>query len=184
MKRHLPRLASARVCVRLLEPHEADKMARFRRHNRDHLEVWEPRRMPEFFTEGFWQIQLRAHLRDFRAGSSVCFALLDAEETRVIGVCNYTSIVRGTFQSCHLGYALCRDEEGKGMMQEALQMTNRYMFEQQGLHRIMASYLPHNHRSAGLLERLGFEKEGFARSYLKINGYWEDHVLTSLIHEP
>lgn len=158
-------------------------MKRFRVENRDHLERWEPKRMPEFFTEGFWQVQLRVHLRDFRDGNSVCFTLLTPEEDRVIGVCNYTSIVRGTFQSCHLGYAMAERDQGEGLMFEALQMTNRYMFKDAGLHRIMAGYLPENERSGRLLERLGFEKEGFARKYLKINGRWEDHVLTSLINE-
>jgi ribosomal-protein-alanine N-acetyltransferase len=42
--------------------------------------------------------------------------------------------------------------------------------------------MPANTRSARLLEKLGFEKEGFARRYLYINGRWEDHVLTSLIN--
>ena len=45
----------------------------------------------------------------------------------------------------------------------------------------MANYMPHNSRSAALLFRLGFEKEGVARSYLKIAGKWQDHVLTSKI---
>jgi ribosomal-protein-alanine N-acetyltransferase len=33
-----------------------------------------------------------------------------------------------------------------------------------------------------VLEGLGFEREGVARSYLKINGEWADHVLTALIN--
>jgi ribosomal-protein-alanine N-acetyltransferase len=37
-------------------------------------------------------------------------------------------------------------------------------------------------RSAALLARLGFEREGFARAYLHINGTWEDMVLNSLIN--
>jgi ribosomal-protein-alanine N-acetyltransferase len=57
------------------------------------------------------------------------------------------------------------------------------MFDDLGLHRIMAGYLPHNKRSGKLLDRLGFEKEGLARKYLKINGRWEDHLLTSLIND-
>lgn len=158
-------------------------MARFRQENRRHLEKWEPRRSPEFFTEGFWQIQLRVALRDFRDGSNVCFCLLSPGEDEVMGVCNYTNIVRGTFQSCHLGYALAARHEGSGLMFEALTLSNDYMFRDMGLHRIMAGYLPHNDRSGRLLERLGFEKEGFARRYLKINGKWEDHVLTSRIND-
>ena len=36
-------------------------------------------------------------------------------------------------------------------------------------------------RSGRLLERLGFEREGYARRYLCIAGAWEDHVLTALV---
>ena len=38
-----------------------------------------------------------------------------------------------------------------------------------------------NERSGRLLERLGFEKEGYAKRYLKIDGLWEDHVLTAKV---
>lgn len=183
MQQRLPLLYSERVHVRLLDPDEAAKMVRFREENRLHLAQWEPRRQPEFFTEGFWQIHLRLNLRDFRDGSSCCFVLMTPEEDEVMGVCNYTNIVRGTFQACQLGYALARKHEGRGIMFEALSMTNRYMFRELGLNRIMAGYLPHNERSGALLARLGFEKEGFARRYLKINGRWEDHVLTALLNE-
>ena len=179
----LPRLYSERLQVRLLEPHEKDLMVRFRDENRDYLKPWEPLRRPDFFTEGFWEIQLRLTLRDFREGASAGFVLLSPVEDEVLGVCNYTNIVRGTFQSCQLGYALAEKHQHKGLMFEALSMTNQYMFDDLGLHRIMAGYLPHNERSGKLLDRLGFEKEGLARKYLKINGRWEDHLLTSLIND-
>ena len=182
-RQKLPRLFTDRLQVRLLEPHEADLMVRFRDENRDYLEPWEPLRRPDFFTAGFWEILLRLTIRDFRDGASACFVLLSPSEDEVLGVCNYTNIVRGTFQSCQLGYALAEKHQHKGIMFEALSMTNKYMFEDLGLHRIMAGYLPHNERSGKLLERLGFEKEGRARKYLKINGRWEDHLLTSLIND-
>jgi ribosomal-protein-alanine N-acetyltransferase len=44
----------------------------------------------------------------------------------------------------------------------------------------MANYRPQNERSARLLERLGFTREGLAKDYLFIDGAWRDHVLTSL----
>ena len=179
----LPKLYTDRLQVRLLEPHEADLMVRFRNENRDHLEPWEPLRRLDFFTEGFWENHLRLTLRDFRESASACFVLLSPSEDEVLGVCNYTNIVRGTFQSCQLGYALADKHQRKGLMFEALSMTNAYMFDDLGLHRIMAAYLPHNERSGNLLNRLGFEKEGLARKYLKINGRWEDHLLTSLIND-
>lgn len=46
----------------------------------------------------------------------------------------------------------------------------------------MANYTPSNIRSEKLLTKLGFEKEGLAKSYFKIAGSWQDHVLTSKIN--
>ena len=179
----LPKLFTDRLICRLLEPHEAKLMCSFRRENKNHLERWEPLRKPSFFTESFWQAQLRAQLRDFREGVSANFSILDKDEVFIVGVCNYTNIVRGTFQSCQLGYAIAKQCEGQGLMEEALRRTNDFVFSQLGLHRIMAAYLPHNQRSGSLLGRLGFKREGFAEKYLKINGIWEDHVLTSKIRD-
>jgi ribosomal-protein-alanine N-acetyltransferase len=179
----LPKLFTDRLICRLLEPHEAKLMCSFRRENKNHLERWEPLRKPSFFTESFWQAQLRTQLRDFREGVSANFSILDKDEMFIVGVCNYTNIVRGTFQSCQLGYAIAKQCEGQGLMEEALRRTNDFVFSQLGLHRIMAAYLPHNQRSGSLLGRLGFKREGFAEKYLKINGIWEDHVLTSKIRD-
>ena len=67
------------------------------------------------------------------------------------------------------------------MMREALAGAIGYVFGQLGLHPIMANHMPANRRSGQLLARLGLEVEGRARAYLKINGAWEDHVLTALV---
>ena len=64
----------------------------------------------------------------------------------------------------------------------ALTTALDYMLVELNLHRIMAAYIPTNARSEKLLLSLGFEKEGYAKSYLKIAGRWQDHVLTSLIN--
>ncbi|MFT5014899.1 MAG: ribosomal-protein-alanine N-acetyltransferase, partial [Dinoroseobacter sp.] len=115
-------------------------------------------------------------------GLSVALTILDDTDSEVLGVCNFTNIVRGTFQSCHLGYALSARYQGQGLMAEALKPACRYIFETLMLHRIMANYLPRNERSGRLLAKLGFEVEGEAKQYLLIDGHWEDHILTSLIN--
>jgi ribosomal-protein-alanine N-acetyltransferase len=46
----------------------------------------------------------------------------------------------------------------------------------------MANHMPTNTRSDKLLRLLGFEREGYARAYLKISGHWEDMVLNALIN--
>ncbi|MEZ1649930.1 ribosomal protein S5-alanine N-acetyltransferase, partial [Enterobacter hormaechei] len=90
------------------------------------------------------------------------------------------NVVRGSFHACYLGYSIGQKWQGQGLMYEALTVAIRYMQRTQHIHRIMANYMPHNQRSGNLLARLGFEKEGYAKDYLLIDGEWRDHVLTAL----
>ena len=71
--------------------------------------------------------------------------------------------------------------QGKGLMYEALIPTIHFMQYQQQMYRIMANYVPHNHRSGNFLKKIGFKPEGYAKTYLQINGEWQDHILMSLI---
>jgi [ribosomal protein S5]-alanine N-acetyltransferase len=89
--------------------------------------------------------------------------------------------VRGIGQYCTIGYSLDERWQGQGLMTEALGATLEYAFDQLRLHRIEANYLPHNRRSASLLQRLGFVVEGYSREYLFISGEWQDHVRSALI---
>lgn len=66
-------------------------------------------------------------------------------------------------------------------MYQALEKIIPYVIEAFDLHRVMANYIPGNEKSAKLLNRLGFEKEGYAKKYLKLGGYWQDHILTALV---
>ena len=157
-------------------------MARFLKENFDgHLDRWSPPTVAGFFTEGFWRDRLDVAVEEFHGGRAARFVLQQGPpDGPILGTCNYTNIVRGPFLACYLGYQVARQHEGHGFMAEALRITNTFMFESQHLHRIMANYRPENARSAKLLERLGFVKEGVAREYLFIDGAWRDHVLTSL----
>ena len=50
-----------------------------------------------------------------------------------------------------------------------------------GLHRLEAACIPENDASRRLLLKAGFELEGRAQAYLKINGDWRDHLLFGLV---
>ncbi|MEW6281000.1 MAG: GNAT family N-acetyltransferase, partial [Candidatus Eremiobacterota bacterium] len=92
----------------------------------------------------------------------------------------FSHILRGAFHACYLGYRLDQRDQGQGLMQEALGRAIRYAFERLHLHRIMANSMPTNERSLRVLERLGFQREGYARDYLRIAGEWRDHVMMAL----
>ncbi|ELX10148.1 ribosomal-protein-alanine acetyltransferase RimJ [Janthinobacterium sp. HH01] len=154
----------------------------YREANRAHLEPWEPLRTDQFYTLQAVEERLRQMARQVEENSAVYWLLRFPHSAEVVGECSFTNIVRGPFQACHLGFSLDSRHTGQGLMHEALVAAIADLFDIHRLHRIMANYQPGNKKSGELLRRLGFEREGLARKYLKIGGGWADHVLTSFIN--
>ncbi|WP_029685993.1 ribosomal protein S5-alanine N-acetyltransferase [Tatumella saanichensis] len=173
-------LTTDRMVVRLVNERDGWRMADYYDANRDYLTPWEPIRDHSYFRASGWQTRLTVMTEQQRQGAAYYFILTDPKDEEVLGVANFSNVVRGCFYACYLGYSLGEKWQGQGLMQEGLTTAIRYMQRQQKIHRIMANYMPRNQRSGNLLSRLGFEKEGYARDYLLINGVWEDHVLTAL----
>ncbi len=153
--------------------------------NREFFRPTDPERPAEFYTSAFWREQADRSAQEFYRDQCVRFFLFRNEANRgerVIGAANFTSIFRGPFHACYLGYGLDEKAQGQGYMTEGLSAAIPYLFEEMNLHRIMANYMPHNVKSGAVLKRLGFTVEGQARDYLMIAGEWRDHVMTSLIN--
>jgi ribosomal-protein-alanine N-acetyltransferase len=178
----LPTIHTERTIMTVLTPEHAPLLLAYRERNRAHLAPWEPARTPAYFTEDAARRRLAQSVAEARAGSALHFMALDRISGAVVATCTFTNIVRGVFQACHIGFSVAASYQGTGLMHEVAQAGIVHMFDHEKLHRIMASHLPRNLRSAALLGKLGFEREGYARSYLRIDGQWEDMVLTSLIN--
>lgn len=149
--------------------------------NRSFLEEWEPARDNTFYTKEYQQSQLK---EDQSSGNSLrLWIFKKGDESRIIGSLAFSSIVRGAFLSCFLGYKLDETEINQGYMTEAIQKGTEIMFHEFGLHRIEANIMPKNKRSLRVAEKLGFYNEGTARKYLKINGIWEDHIHMVLLND-
>ena len=174
-------LETERLRLGLPGREDAAEIVRFYAANRDHLQPWSPTFQPVLFSERFWREEADRRRAEFEAGRELCCFLATREEHgRVIGNVSLTQITRGAFQACTLGYALAADAQGRGYMVEAVRGAVGFAFAKLGLHRVMANYVPRNHRSAAVLSRAGFTVEGYARDYLMINGRWEDHVMTAV----
>ena len=175
-------IETERTMIRVPDIADAAILHTFIVENREHLSKWEPLRDEEYYTLASCRRLITNQRRDYKQGTALpLIALLKGEE-RIVARCNFSNIVRGAFSACHLGYSVDREHEGKGFMFEVADASIRYVFDALRLHRIMANYIPRNGRSEQLLQRLGFEWEGYARSYLMIAGEWEGHVLTSRIN--
>ena len=99
----------------------------------------------------------------------------------MIGGLTIGYIRRGAAQCCMIGYWMGERHAGQGHMVAALQLVIPYIFSSLQLHRIEAACIPENERSIRLLEKAGFQREGYLRDYLKINGQWRDHLMFSLL---
>jgi ribosomal-protein-alanine N-acetyltransferase len=175
-------LRTKRLIVRLARAADADAVAAFYGADREHQREYSPV-YDAMFDPLFWRDWIEQSRIEFDAGRSCKTFLFELDDTTVIGAANLTTIVRGLFHACYLGYVIAGTHEGRGLMFEALEELLAYAFDELNLHRIMANYQPGNTRSQAVLERLGFVTEGLAHEYLFINGGWRDHVLTSLTNE-
>jgi len=163
---------------------DASAVTDFQRRNRGHFAPWDPTRTDAFFTEGYWREQLASDAEALEDGRRARLFVTERDVPgRVIGYVHFSNVVRGAFMACHLGFGVDGALEGRGVMREALERGCRWAFEDFGLHRIEANHRPENTRSGGLLRRLGFVPQGYARDYLRIDGQWRDHVLTALVNE-
>ena len=175
-------IETKRTSLEILSPKDAKLMVNYLLANKAHLSSWEPIRESSYYTEDHWSKFLDETTNDFYSGLGYKFAALDKNRSEIIGICNFNNIVKGAFQASQLGYSVSEQYQSQGYMFEILGAAIEYIFNTVGLHRIMANYIPTNQRSEQLLKRLGFEREGLAKSYLKIAGKWQDHVLTSKLN--
>lgn len=182
----LPVLCTRRLRLSIAGPEAADEYVQFNRENAAFLAPWEPRMSTSSFDVEAVREVLERAVADALEGRAYSFAITKADENgsnaTIIGWLRFTNIVRSVFQASALGYKLAENAQHNGFMTEAARAGIDFAFGTLRLHRIMAAYLPHNHRSKSILSRLGFKIEGYAKAYLFIDGEWRDHVLTSLVN--
>lgn len=163
--------------VELQDPAAADgeEVTRLMRRSRHFHHPWvsAPCDMPE------WRRYLARVSRDNEAG----FLIRRRHDQALCGVANLNIITFEALCSAYLSYYAVADMAGRGYMKEGLQLVIRHAFDQLGLHRLEANIQPGNENSVRLVERLGFECEGFSPRFLRINGRWRDHERWALLSD-
>ncbi len=82
-----------------------------------------------------------------------------------------------------IGYTLARAFQGQGLAREAVGAVVDRLFDLLHVHRIEAGLDPRNDASARVLEELGFDYEGTARSAVLHRGEWVDDARYALTAE-
>lgn len=167
--------------IRQVMLNDAKILSEYFLENKMHFREWEPKRKEDFNSILQWEKGLIEYDIEQEEGKAAYFIALDIRG-KVLGHCSLTNISYGFFQAGYMGYGVSKWNEGKGIMFQLCGHVIAYAFQNLKLNRVMANYIPRNTRTENLLNRLGFVKEGLAKKYLKINGVWQDHILTSLIN--
>lgn len=165
------------VLLRPLAMSDYSRWAEIRALSRAHLEPWEPRWPRDELSRAAFRRRLRHYQREAREDLGYAFGVFIDGEDCLAGGLSLSNVRRGVAQSASLGYWLGRPFTKQGIMTEAILVLAPFAFGALRLHRIEAAAMPANGPSLRLLERTGFSREGYARSYLEIDGAWRDHIL-------
>ncbi len=169
--------------VSLRAPHSGDygEWAALREVSRDFLVPWEPTWPEDDLTRGAFRRRLKRYADDQRSDLAYAFLIFRSSDNAMVGGLTLANIRRGVAQAGSIGYWVGAPFARKGYMTAAVRALIPYCFKTLRLHRLEAACIPSNTASVGLLEKTGFTREGYARSYLCINGTWQDHLLYARI---
>ena len=169
--------------VRLRPPKWVDhqEWMELRQASRAFLQPWEPTWGEDDLTRPAFRRRLASYQRDIDGGTAFPFFVFREEDGALVGGVTLSNVRRGVAQMASVGYWIGQPHARRGYTLAGVKAVCRFAFQQLGLHRVEAACLPHNEKSASLLVKAGFEEEGFARAYLKIDGDWRDHRLFGLL---
>lgn len=173
----IPVIRGETVFLRTPKLNDHSDWAKLRSESREFLIPWEPVWQQDEFSIRAFKRRLKKYELELRNGRGMSLFIFKVCDNCLVGGLTLSNIRRGVAQSCTLGYWMGEKYAGQGLMREAINAMLPFIFEKLKLHRLEAACMPDNERSMGLLNSIGFNKEGYAKEYLKINGKWQDHVL-------
>jgi len=90
-----------RLLLRLACETDAYRLADYYCRNENFLKPWEPIRDSSYYQPAAWSKRLHIMAEMHRRKSAFHFILLDKRQTEVIGVINFSNIIRGAFKACY-----------------------------------------------------------------------------------
>jgi RimJ/RimL family protein N-acetyltransferase len=138
-------------------------------------------RIPSPYTDAcadFW-LSLVAKITE-QQGRPVHFAIRSADDS-LMGGCGFHDFQVGQSHRAEVGYWLGKPFWGRGIMTAVVKRLCQHAFEEFGLVKITAHVFPNNPASARVLEKCGFQEEGFLRKHHLKDGQFIDARLFALL---
>lgn len=175
-------LQHGHVALRPIHRTDGPAWAEVRSRNVTWLARWEATRPPgDVSTPLTFRGMVRELRRQAAAGRTLPFALL--VDGAFAGQVTVNNIVLGSARFASIGYWIDQRYAGRGFMPVAVALAVDHCWGSLGLHRIEVAIRPENTASLRVVEKLGFERVGYARRFLHIDGDWRDHRLFALCRE-
>jgi ribosomal-protein-alanine N-acetyltransferase len=173
----LPAITGEGIVLRAPQMADFAEWTALRGASRNFLGPWEPTWPADDLTRGAFRRRLKRYAEDLRTDQAYPFFIFRARDDVLVGGLTLANIRRGVAQAGSLGYWIGAPFARRGYMTAAVRALIPFGFDAIRLHRLEAACIPSNAASMRLLEKTGFQREGYARQYLCINGTWQDHVL-------
>ncbi len=176
---HLVVLTTERLLLSIMPASHAEQFLTYSQRNHEHHAPWAPPPRDPVETVETVRRRLDESRRDAIAGTAFRWRLRwrDDPDGPVVGNVSLTRIERGPMERAGLGFALDVDQQGKGLVVEAVEAVIDHAANVLKLRFLEAGHAPQNLRSAATLRRIGFVPYGYARDYLHVGGRVQDHVL-------
>jgi aminoglycoside 6'-N-acetyltransferase len=175
-KRNIVLLTTPRLTLRRFHEDDAPALAGYRSEpDVARFKSWEAPVTPE---------TARAWAGDFAKASPdepglFHYAVELTSQRRLIG--DISIDLHDNLRQAVLGFTLAGGHQGRGYATESVAAVLDELFHVRGLHRVSAECDARNTRSAALLERVGFTREGFRRQATWLKGEWTDDLLYGLL---
>lgn len=178
-----PVVAGQGVVLRPPRPGDHEAWAALRQESFAYLQPWEPTWPEDDLTRAAFKRRLSIYQREMELGNAWPFFIFAAKDRTLVGAITLSNIRRGVADTGTLGYWIGQRHAGRGLGAAAVRAMVGYAFDELNLHRVEAACVPENNASRRVLEKAGFQLEGRARAYLKINGAWADHLLFGRVND-
>lgn len=169
------------IHLRMARKSDYDEWYDVRNKNFEFLQPYEPTWSKDCLSKKHFFTRLRSDRHGASIDAKYAYLIFSNSNNALIGGININNVHRGVFQACSLGYWMAKEVNSKGFMSEAVNLLTNRCLTQMGFNRVQAATLVHNQASIRVLEKNGFDKEGIGKSFLKINGQWQDHILFAKI---
>ena len=179
----LPAIVGETVVLRSPQMSDHAEWAALREASRNFLTPWEPVWPADDLTRSAFRRRIKRYAEDQRGDAAYPFFIFRKADNVLVGGLTLANIRRGCAQTASLGYWMGEPHARRGQMTAAVTAILPFAFGTLRLHRVEAACIPANGASIRLLERTGFQREGFARQYLCINGVWQDHLLFARLRD-